>query len=202
MPATLLAPVTDPPLSELHHRALAAARQRAEPVRRAARVASFNAWTTAILAGFSAPFALFGTAGFVVFAGLALVAWNEFRGRSRLLEFDPAGASILGWNQLGLFALITAYSLWSIYANLWGSQSIDAQLHSNPDLRAAFGSLSGFAQLIKPIVLAFYGLVIALSAVFQGGTALYYFTRRTYVATYAAETPAWVIDLQRATQGR
>lgn len=202
MPATLLAPVTDPPLSELHHRALAAAQQRGEPVRRAAHVASFNAWTTAILAVLSAPFTLFGTAGLLIFCGLMLVAWNEFRGRRQLLEFDPAGASILGWNQLGLLALITAYCLWSIHANLWGSQSINAQLHGNRELHAAFGSLDGLAQLIQPIVLAFYGLVIALSAVFQGGTALYYFTRRKYVAKYAAETPAWVVDLERAAQGR
>lgn len=202
MSATLLAPVTDPPLSELHHRALAAARKRGEPVLRAGRVATFNAWTTAVLAGLSAPFALFSLAGLVVFVGLSLVAWNEFRGRRRLLDYDPAGATILGWNQLGLLALITLYCVWAIYSNLWGSQSIDAQLNANPELRAAFGSLDGLGQLLKPIVLAFYGIVIALSALFQGGNALYYFTRRKYVAKYAEETPAWVIDLQRAAEGR
>lgn len=189
---------TDPPLSDVHHRALVAARDRAEPVRRVGRVATFNAWTTAILAGLSAPFAIFSVAGFVIFVGLSLVAWNEFRGRRRLLEFDPAGATILGWNQLGLLALITIYCLWAIYSNLWGSASIDAQLRANPELQAAFGSLDGMSQLIQPIVLAFYGLVIALSALFQGGNALYYFTRRKYVEKYANETPAWVIDLQRA----
>lgn len=199
MPATLLPPVTDPPLSELHHRALAAARKRAEPVLRAARVASFNAWTTAILTVASAPFALFSLAGLGIFVGLALVAWNEFRGRRLLLKFEPSGATLLGWNQLGLLALITTYCLWAIYANLWGSESIEDQLNANPELRAAFGSLDGLTQLIQPIVLAFYGLVIALSAVFQGGNALYYFTRRKYVAKYVDETPAWVIDLEQAT---
>jgi hypothetical protein len=135
-----------------------------------------------------------------VFAGLAAVAWNEFRGRERLRQFDPAGPSILGWNQLGLLALITVYCLWAIYSNLWGSESIDAQLRANPELKAAFGSLDGLSQMVEPIVLAFYGLVIALSTLFQGGNALYYFTRRKYVETYVRETPEWVIDLQRATQ--
>ena len=193
---------TDPPLSDTHHRALAAARDRAEPVRRAVRVASFNAWTTAILAGLSAPFAVFSVAGLAIFVGLGLVAWNEFRGRSRLEQYDPAGATILGWNQLGLLALITVYCLWAVYSNLWGSESIDAQLRANPELKAAFGSLDGMGQLIQPIVIAFYGLVIALSALFQGGNALYYFTRRKYVEKYLLETPEWVTDLLRATRSR
>lgn len=200
MTAATLAPSTDPPLSDLHHRELALAAQRSRPIQSAARVATFNAWTTAILAVLSAPFALFSLAGFVVFAGLALVAWNEFRGRRRLLEYDPAGVSILGWNQVGLLALISVYCLWAIYSNLWGSASIDAQLRANPQLSAAFGSLDGMSELVKPIVLAFYGTVIALTAIFQGGNALYYFTRRKYLETYVRETPAWVIDLQRATR--
>ncbi|MGD9636031.1 MAG: hypothetical protein AB7G28_25405 [Pirellulales bacterium] len=197
--APVVMPPTDPPLSASHHQALAAASGRAEPIRRACRVATFNAWTTAVLAALSAPFALFSLAGLAVFAGLAAVAWNEFRGRERLRQFDPAGASILGWNQLGLLALITVYCLWAIYSNLWGSESIDAQLRANPELKAAFGSLDGLSQMVEPIVLAFYGLVIALSTLFQGGNALYYFTRRKYVETYVRETPEWVIDLQRAT---
>lgn len=189
---------TDPPLSDLHHRALADARDRAEPVRRAVRVATFNAWTTAVLAGLSAPFAVFSAAGLAIFVGLSLVAWNEFRGRRRLQQFDPAGATILGWNQVGLLALITIYCLWAVYSNLWGSESIDAQLRANPELKAAIGSLDGMSQLVQPIVLAFYGLVIALSALFQGGNALYYFTRRKYVEKYVRETPEWATDLLRA----
>jgi hypothetical protein len=200
MTAAALATSTNPPLSESHHRELALAAQRSRPIQSAARVANFNAWTTAILAALSAPFALFSVAGFVVFAGLALVAWNEFRGRRRMLEYDPAGASILGWNQLGLLALISLYCLWAIYSNLWGSASIDAQMRANPQLGAAFNSLGGMSELIQPIVLAFYGMVIALTVIFQGGNALYYFTRRKYLDTYVRETPAWVIDLQQATR--
>jgi hypothetical protein len=137
--------------------------------------------------------------GFVIFVGLALVAWNEFRGRRQLQEFNPAGATILGWNQLGLLGLITAYCLWAIYSNLWGGESIEAQMRANPELAAAMGSLSNVGDLVKPIVLGFYGVVIALTAIFQGGNALYYFSRRKYVEKFVRETPAWVIDLQRVT---
>jgi hypothetical protein len=135
-----------------------------------------------------------------VFAALAVVAWNEFRGRRRLLDFDPAGASILGWNQLGLLGMITVYCAWALYSNLWGGDPIEAQLRANPELSAAFDSLDKVGDLVKPIVIAFYGTVIALSAAFQGATALYYFSRRKYVEQYVRETPAWVIDLQRATR--
>ena len=199
MSATTVLPVTDPPLTEMHHRALAAATERGKPIRRAGRVATFNAWTTAILAALSAPFAVFSLAGLLVFAALAAIAWNEFRGRRRLLELDPAGASILGRNQLGLLAMIIIYCMWALYSNLWGGGSIEAELRANPQLGAAIGSVQGFDELYRTIVVVLYGSVIALSAVFQGANALYYFSRRKYVARYVRETPAWVIDLKRAT---
>ena len=190
MSVTTANPTSDPILTETHHQALAAATQQGEPIHRAARVATFNAWTTAIIAGLSAPFALFGTVGLLVFATLAAVAWNEFRGRRRLLNYDPAGASILGWNQLCLLAMVTIYCLWSLYSNLWGGDSIEAQLHASPELGAAFGSLEGIGDLVKPIVVLFYGAVIALSVVFQGGNAVYYFTRRKYVENTCARRQA------------
>lgn len=193
-------PFTDPPLTELHHRAIVAATERAEPIRRAARVASFNAWTSAILAALSAPFALFSVAGFLVFAVLAVVAWNEFRGRRQLLEFNPAGATTLGWNQLGLLGMIVVYCAWALYSNLWGGGSIEAQLRANPQLASTIESVQGFDAMFRTIVVALYGTVIALSVLFQGANALYYFSRRKYVEAYVRETPAWVIDLKRATK--
>jgi hypothetical protein len=203
MTAATLIPASSPPLGESHHQELTAAARRGEPIRRAARVATFNAWTTAILAALSAPLALFSVAGLLVFAALAAVAWNEFRGRRRLLNFDPAGASILGWNQLGLLGMITVYCVWALYSGLVGASSLEAQLAANPELGEAIGSLQGmegFDELYRTIVVALYGTVIALSAIFQGANAIYYFTRRKYVERYVRETPAWVIDLQRATR--
>lgn len=197
-PATLL-PVTDQPLTDAHQRELRAAAVRAEPIRRAARVANFNAWTSAILATLSAPFAPFSLVGAVVFVALALVAWNEFRGRRRLLDYDPAGPTILGWNQLGLLALITVYCAWALYTNLWGANSVTNQLHSHPELTSAVGSIDGLDALVRTMAIALYGTVIALSVVFQGATAAYYFSRRKYVEAYVRDTPAWVIDLHHAT---
>ena len=134
-----------------------------------------------------------------MFAALALVAWNEFRGRRRLLAYDPAGPTILGWNQLGLLAVVTLYCVWALYTNLWGANSIEAQLQASPELGAAIGSIEGLDALVRTVAIALYGSVIVLSTIFQGATAAYYFSRRKYVETYVRETPAWVIDLQQAT---
>jgi hypothetical protein len=97
-------PASDGPLTPEHHQELALAGQRAQKVRRAAHVATFNGWVTGVLAFCSAPFAFFSMTGVLVTCGLSAVTYNEFRGRKRLLQFDPSGALVLGWNQVGLLA--------------------------------------------------------------------------------------------------
>jgi hypothetical protein len=185
------------PLTVEHRRELLAARDRSTSIRKAARVAAFNGWTTALIAALSAPFSLFSPVGLALTAGIAIVAFNEFRGRKRLLNFEPSAARLLGWNQIGLLAMITAYCLWMLYASFNESSELSAQLQSYAELDAALGTTGGFENLYKQIVLYFYGGVIALSALFQGGTALYYFSRRRLVEEYVAETPEWVRDVQR-----
>ena len=199
-----LAPPANEPFDQSHARALAVAAARAQPIRKAARVAGFNGWTTGLMAALSAPFALFGIVGLLVFLALVVVALNEFRGRKRLLAFDPSAATMLAWNQLGFLAMITGYCLWALYTNLVGSNTLEAQLQASPQLKAAIGSLQGlegFGDLYRQLVLALYGSVIVLSAIFQGANAWYYFTRRRLVDDYVRDTPSWVLDVQRSQLG-
>jgi hypothetical protein len=199
MNAALLAtPIADP-LTREHRRELAAAREGATKIRKAARVAAFNGWSTAIVAALSVPFALSSTINLLVAVALIGVAFVEFHGRRRLLKFDPAAATILGWNQLAFLAMICAYCGWMLYSNLNGPNAFAAELEANADLKAAVGMLDGFDTLYRQIVLALYGSVIVLSILFQGGTAIYYFTRRPYIESYVAETPAWIRNLQSGT---
>jgi hypothetical protein len=184
------------PLTAEHHRELMLARQRSKSIRKAARVAGFNGWATAIVAALSAPFALFSLSGALVFIGLAVVAYNEFRGRKRLLQFDPSAATFLGWNQLGLLAIIVVYSLWAIHTNLSQASSVSAQLAAYSELETALGSPGQFEALARQIVFLFYGSVIAISFLFQGLNALYYFSRRAPIDTYLRDTPTWVRELQ------
>ena len=148
---------------------------------RAARLANFNGWTTGVIAALSAPFAFFSLVGGLVFVSLAAVAINEFRGRRRLLKLDPAAASLLGWNQLGLLALVIGYCCRMIFTGLTTMNPVAAELAANPDLAAVLGAADGFDALYRQVVVGFYGVVIVLSAIIQGAGAIYYFTRRKYV---------------------
>jgi hypothetical protein len=185
------------PLSADHRRQLSAARGRGKVIRKAARVAAFNGWTTALIAAASAPFSMGSPVSLALAAGIAFVAINEFRGRKLLLNFEPRGATLLGWNQLGLLAMITAYCLWTLHTSLSETGEVAAQLRSYAELDAVLGSAGGFESLYRQIVLYLYSGVIALSALFQGGTALYYFSRRRHIEEYVAETPAWVREIER-----
>ena len=192
---TLLA---DNPLSATHRRELAAARERAKAIRKAARVAGFNGWTTAAAAAFSAMFLLFDRSpvAIAITLGLSIITYNEFRGRKRLLNFDASAATMLGWNQLGLLAMIVVYCLWSLLGSAGEADAVRAELKSYSDLDAALGAAGGFEGMFKTVSYGLYGGVIVLSVIFQGGNALYYFTRRRHVEDFITETPQWVRDVQ------
>ncbi len=191
-------PLAENPLSVTHRRELTAARDRAKSIRKAARVAAFNGWTTAVAAALSAMFILFDHSGvaIAITLGLLIVAYNEFRGRKRLLSFDPNAATLLGWNQLALLAMVVMYCLWSLYTSLGGASTMATELKGYAELDSVLGSVGGFEELYKTITLAVYGGAIGLSVLFQGGNALYYFTRRRHVEEFIAETPQWVREVQ------
>jgi hypothetical protein len=196
--AATVAPLSPDPLSPAHYQELALAKLRAKPVRKAARVANFNGWTSGILAVVSAPFAPFSVAAVLMTAVLAAVAYNELRGRKRLLNFEPSATYRLGWNQVGLLSAIVVYCLGMIWTSLTGPSPLAAELQANPELGDVFGSPGELDTLYQNVALAFYGSVIALTLVFQGLNAVYYFTRRKYVETCVQDTPAWALTLLRA----
>ena len=191
----IVTPASTGPLTPEHHQELALAQQRGVKIRKTARMANFNGWTTGIIAVSSALFTLFSFSmvSLLLTAGLATIAFNEFRGRDRLQSFDPTAATMLGWNQLGLLAMIALYCGWMLFSSLNDPNAI------SPEVRQALDSVGGLDELVRSITFAFYGLVIALSVVFQGSVAWYYFSRRKYLEAYVRETPEWVRRVQRAT---
>jgi hypothetical protein len=184
------------PLSPSQQHEVAAAHDRSRKVRKAAAVAGFNGWVTGIVAACSAPFSLFSLPGFLVTAGLSFVAYNEFKGRRRLLQFDQEAPAFLGWNQVGFLALIASYCIWMLVVGLTGEGPFAAEMKAKPELSAVFGSADEFDQSYRILTVAVYGTVIVLSVIFQGLNGLYYFTRRKHVTAYVQNTPAWVLDLQ------
>jgi hypothetical protein len=191
-----LGSASDGPLSTEHYQELSRADDRAKLIRKAARVASFNGWTTAIIAALSAPFALFSVAGFLVTVVLALVAWNEFRGSKLLNKFNPKAATLLGWNQLGFLAMIIIYCGWMMCTGINESDTVLSEFTSNPELGDLLGSPEQVTGLYELLVYGVYGSVIVLSLIFQGLTALYYFSRRKHIEAYVRSTPEWVRKIQ------
>lgn len=193
--------LSENPLSLAHRRELVAARDRASSIRKAGRVAAFNGWTTGLCAACSLMFLVFDRSplAIAIAVGLSIITFNEFRGRKRLLNFDPAAATMLGWNQLGLLAMIVAYCLWQLHtsnsAEAAGALTAGLDSASARELRAMTGGFQ-LEKLYRTATLALCWGVIALSVVFQGGNAIYYFTRRRHVEDFIAETPQWVRDVQ------
>jgi len=176
------------PLNPAQQQAVADARARAARIHAAARVATFNGWTLAIMAGLSLLFAFTSVVALVMAVGLGWIAWNEFRGRARLRAFDPGGAVLLGRNQLALLALIAAYALYSIV------KAFVVPIPYLAELEQIAGPVGGLA---RTLTVAVYAAVLVLTAVVQGLNARYYFARRRLIEEFRAQTPEWVVGLLR-----
>ena len=186
------------PLSAEQLEQLAAANLRARKALGAAKVAAFNGWSFAVMAVVSLPFAFSGPESLVVTAAMGIVAWNEFRGRRRVRAFDLRGPRLLGWNQLGLMAVMIGYAAWRIYSTTTSPPTYAEEMERDPQLRKMLGS---FSDLQRMVTLAVYGGIAVGTVIFQGLTSAYYFTRGRHVRAYLRETPEWVVQLQRRMAG-
>jgi len=188
-PNTMATTRSDGPLSPAQQQELALANARAQKILAATKVATFNGWTIGAFAATTLLFALFSLTALVIGVGMAVVARNEFRGRGLLRRFDAHGPQLLGRNQVGFMTLIIGYCVWSIYGTLTNPIPLE-------ELEAVLGAP---AELITNFAVAVYAVVIVLTLLFQGLNARYYFARIKLLQGYLEETPAWIIDLQRAT---
>jgi ABC-type proline/glycine betaine transport system permease subunit len=185
--------------------ALAKANQRAGKLRSAATVAFFNGTCLAVFSILAflwlvaaAAFGEFDWVALVMGAGLGILARNEYRGRGLLRQFDPRAPRLLGFNQLALLGLIVAYAAWMMAVSAFGSGPYDEEIRQHPRLAEMLGNIG---DLHKTLSLVVYGTVIAVTVVFQGLNALYYFTRAKVLRSYIEKTPDWVVDLQRCQAG-
>ncbi len=135
-------------------------------------------------------------AGVLMTLFLGLVTYNEFRGRTLLLAYEPRGARLLGWNQLLLLAALVAYCVWSI---VWGfvyPNPLSDILTERPELLASYSeaerrdlrdALDVFSDFWPAIIASTYGAVIVVSVFYQGANAWYNFSRERYVRQCKAE---------------
>ena len=156
----------------------------------AAKVAAFNGWSIGFFAVVSLLFGLFSLTSFLVGVGLAVVARNEFVGRTRLRALDPSGLELLWRNQVGFMALIIAYCVWSMFRAV-------ALPNAVTDFMELLGE--GAGELLQSLTILAYVAVIVLTGIFQGLNAHYYFVRAARIRDYVRDTPQWVLELQRST---
>jgi len=181
------------PLSIEELRTLTQASIQQKKVLRAAKVASFNGVCTTIFAAFALIGGVFSTLSLVLGLAMAGVAYNEFRGRKLMQQMNMRAPSVLGWNQLAFMTLLIGYAAWNMYFALVTPSSLAAY----PELDTKYG----LAKLEHFVNIMLWGSVIVASILFQGGCALYYFTRDSVLRAYVTDTAPWVIDLQRARDG-
>lgn len=178
----------DPNLTPEQRAALQDARERAKGILSASKVAAFNGWTVGIFAALTILFGLTSPVLLALGAGMAFVARNELRGRSLLRALDPRGPRLLVRNQLGFMGLVVAYCAWSL---------LRAYTHPDPQW-VQLQDLAGLeADFIQDLVAACYGAAILLTVLFVGLNARYYARRVAMLDAYLADTPAWVVELQR-----
>jgi len=132
--------------------------------------------------------------GFFVVAGISFVGVMEYIGSGRMWRGERSAPGFLARNQLLFVLVIIAYCVYQM-----ATFSPDA-MYSSPETREMLAQAAGDLQQAIEAALplfyyAVYGLVMLLSAVCQGGLALYYVTRRRYVDLFNRETPAWIVRI-------
>lgn len=180
-------------------RELEIAKRGARKVRRAVFTANFDGWTIAIFGALTLMMGFTNWLNILLAFAFGVVAYVELRNAARLKRLQADAAKNLGFNQLGLAAVLILYACWQMYAAAHTTITAASLGISDPDVTQAFGNIQAQAQpLVQMIMHAIYGALIVIAVFGQGSMALYYFSRVRLVRDYVAKTPQWIIKLQEA----
>ncbi len=178
--------------------AISHARRQGRKITRAAGIAAVSGWTMAFFAFVTILTGLFSIVSLLLGAGLAVVAYVELRGSRGLRGFDDTAPFKLGLNQIALGVLVTLYCSWGIWHALTGPSPYDSHLTAGGETARLVESID---QMNRAFTSVFYAILIGVSVIAQGCTALYYFTRRRHIIAYLEKTPEWVIEILRTVAG-
>lgn len=186
-------PPPQPPLEYLGQ--LAAGKAELRKINRAVRWARFDAWTLIAFGILTLLLSIGSIPTMLVGAGLCVIGGFELHAAARLTRLDLKAPSLLGYNQLGLGALLAVYLLWRMLG-IWhgGDQELSEALS-----QAGAGQLGGsIQQAVNSALIAGYALAAAGVLAWGVIMARYYGSRRKYVEKYLAETSDWVREMHRA----
>jgi len=130
--AAATTPTTTPahgaPLTPEQMRAITLARQRGRRIGRAAVVAAVSGWTLAFFAFITLLTGIFSLPALLLGLGLGAVAFVELRGWRGLRLLDERAPRMLGFNQLALATLISAYAAWGMWQAATGPGPYESYL--------------------------------------------------------------------------
>jgi len=183
---------TSSPFSPQQMQELLVARQAMKRIRRAISFAQSDGWTLAIFAVLTLICGLSSLTAILVGVGLGIIAYVELSSITGLRQLDPKAAQTLGYNQLALATILIVYACWNLYSPSNLSQEI---IDAAPELKSAGLDIESLQTQINHII---YYSLIAVGVLAQGSLALFYFRRTTIIREYVANTPPWIVEMQRA----
>lgn len=193
-------PTPTPGMTPEQVRMVREAKARTKKIRRAASVASFNAWTLAIFAAISLVIALWGdVTSMVMTVALGVPAFIEFRGAAMFRQVEPRAPEMLGINQLALTGVILAYCGWNAYAAMALQPAATPVNSGSAEVDAMYADMTAsMSKSLGPLVAGLYAVVGVLAAAGTLVNAWYYFSRKPILEKFIAETPEWVVETLRA----
>jgi hypothetical protein len=184
--------LNSPQLTPENFRELEAARVSLKKIRRAVSAARFEGFTIAIFGGLTLLCGITSIADILL--GLVLIAIGviEILGGGQLRRLDPRGIRILTFNQLAFATLILLYALWNLHSEIVhpvAEMGDDSQLVGQVD--------PSVLNITHEIMLLVYASFI-LAALFEAGMAAYFHSRGPLLQQYLAQTPPWIVSMQKA----
>jgi uncharacterized membrane protein HdeD (DUF308 family) len=189
------APANPPQLTQENLRELQAARRSLRKVRRAVFSANLEGYTIAVCGGVSFLCGIGSFTDMLVGAVLTVIGIIEIISASRLRRLDLSATKWLACNQLALAVLILLYALWNIHSEIANPVSGLSDL-SPQDAQAMDQTLGSIGDLTHEVMLLLYVSLI-VAALVEAGMALYYYSRGAHVRRFLAETPEWIVMMQK-----
>jgi hypothetical protein len=177
---------------------LATARRLHRALRRACAVASGDGWTTAIFGGLTAVASLGSWPTLLLGLGMVVLGWRQLRLAGRMKQLDPEAPSRLAATTLMTASLLSAYAVFSLVRGLRDPRGFFGEVGNDPMVSDLLSSFDGLMQLV---IVALYGMMLVIAVIGGLATAWYYKSRRKHLLGYVHNTPAWIIQLQRAESG-
>lgn len=178
-------------LTPAHLEQLAAARRLSAKLRTAAVVAGIDGWSMVVFAVLTLLCGFTSLGGLVMGLGIGVVAALELRAAAALKRLDQQAPRRLAMNQIALAVLLFGYGAISLWQTLHSA-------HPLSGVGELVGDLGPYEAVIRSIMAATYAAVMAAAVIGPGLMALYYRSRARILQTYLAQTPQWILDLQRS----